>query len=721
MSDVALPPKPLAQQTRGVVARLHALRTQIAAWFWVDGLVRVLWMALALLGIDLAIDWFFRLDKPQRIVMLFLIAGVIGWRIYRRLIRPLSASMSDEALALSVEAGNKQLGQSMISALQLAQMEDAESRGMSPALVAQTVRHGTAAAEKVSFSNILDGREFRLNAVLLVLALGVFGLIGYGVATTETVSIWFNRNILLGYKTWPQKTYLVIERVGEDGTVVFPRGEDWTQTVAVRDDSEVIPDAVYLDFRRARGRAPVAMKKTSERLFETTFASVIEPFEFRARGGDAVTEWVRVELVEQPAVESLKLVVTPPKYASNKPEELPPGKGPYYVLKGSSLAIEGTANKPLVQAELLVEGKRLPLKIADKLRFSGQISAADLAPGQYTIELKDELGLTSRRPTTFGLRTRIDREPRVRVKLIGVSGMVVPQARVPFTCRVTDDFGLTSADVAYRWKGDDLTQPDGEGKLTFEQVKDLLGKADLSFDDVIELEPLQIPTGTGLSFRFESADNDDISGPNIGRSSEFLLRIVTEEELRTDLLRREKEQRQEFERLLKNQEDLVTDSRALEAGTKGQAGLAPPQKDQLIQYHKRQKLVGQNTGAIAERMFSIVIEVQNNRLEEDGGRLQTRLLKEIIEPMRVVVEEMIPQAQSGLESVRRLADDAAARDAALAETIAQQTEIAAKMKEILEHMVKSEGFQEAVNLLYEIQKAQTDVHEQTNKERQERI
>ena len=50
-----------------------------------------------------------------------------------------------------------------------------------------------------------------------------------------------------------------------------------------------------------------------------------------------------------------------------------------------------------------------------------------------------------------------------------------------------------------------------------------------------------------------------------------------------------------------------------------------------------------------------------------------------------------------------------------------KTDTAAKMKEILEHMVKSEGFQEAVNLLYEIQKAQTDVHSQTTKEQQERI
>ena len=46
--------------------------------------------------------------------------------------------------------------------------------------------------------------------------------------------------------------------------------------------------------------------------------------------------------------------------------------------------------------------------------------------------------------------------------------MVVPKARIPFTCRVTDDFGLTAASVAYRWKGDDMTQPDGEGTLAFE-------------------------------------------------------------------------------------------------------------------------------------------------------------------------------------------------------------------------------------------------------------
>jgi len=728
MSDISY--SPLTEYTAGVTARLARLRRQLAAWFWIEGLGRVLWLALAVFAADLVLDWLFRMDRAQRAVMLALMLAALGWAIHCWLIRPLSLAVSDDALALQVEAANHRLGQRLISALQLARVSNAESRGMSPLLVRQAVVSGVQMAQEVSFANVLDARRFRQNMLLLFAALLLFGFLTAAALAAAPLRIWFNRNLLLGSATWPQKTYLVVERVGEDGAVVFPRGEDWTQVVSVRPDSQVMPQAVYLDFRRTRSRSPLAMKKTAERQFEATFASVIEPFEFRARGGDAITDWVRVELVEQPAVSELKMTVTPPKYTGGQSEELAPGRGPYYLLKGSELSIAATANKPLARAALVIDGKRTAIDLLNPLHFSAAVTAANLVPGQYVIDLEDMLGLTSRRPTVFGLRIRVDREPRVRVRLIGVSGMVVPQARIPFACRVTDDFGLTAVGVNYRWKGDDVAQPDGQGSLTFEQLQGPLGSArvgqpsnlpDLAFDDAIELAPLKIPTGTGFSFRFEAADNDDISGPNTGRSSEFLVRIVTEEELRTDLLRREKEQRQEFERLLKSQEDLVTDSRAFEAATKTQASLQAEQKDQLTQYQKRQKLVGQNVAAIAERMAAIVIEVQNNRLEEEGGRLQTRLTEEIVKPMQSVADELIPEALAALDRTRRQSESPTDRAATQAEAIRLQTETAARMKEILEHMVKAEGFQEAVNLLYEIQKAQTEVNDQTNKARQERI
>lgn len=724
MSDISLPQ--LSQLTSDVVQRLAQLRRQLAVWFWVDGLSRVFWAAIALLAIDLAIDWFFRMDKPQRAVMLALLLSAIAYVAYRRLFKPLAATISDDALALEVERQNPQLNQSVISALQFSRMDDLDKRGYSPAMVRQTVQRGATASADLNFSAILDDREFRQNAFLLLFAAGILTAVAVGSFMHPMLKIWANRNLLLGDMVWPQQTYLKIERA-DNGKVVFPRGEDWTQVVSVTEDSERIPENVYIDFRRARGRSTQTMKKResvslpkTQAEFEAVFASVIEPFEFRARGGDAYTPWVTVELVEQPAINDLQLEVEPPKYTKLPRQPLPAGRGPYFILKGSTLRLSGTANKELVRAEIRHDGKSRKLDVQSGTKVTGELPPAEIAATQYMIDLEDTLKLTSRRPTTFGLRIRADREPRVRVRLIGVSGMVVPKARIPFTCRVSDDFGITDLNVQFQWRGDDPMRPEGKGDFQFESIKKELGQPELALDDVLELESHNIPTGSGLTFHFASLDNDDVSGPNVGRSSDFLLRVVTEEELRTDLLRREKEQRQEFERLLKGEEDLLTDGRALEAATREAAALAQEQKDLLMQMQKRQKVFATNTSAIGERMASILIEVENNRLEEPNGKLQGRL-NEIIKPLRELADTDMPAVVQSLDSVRRQGNLLKERNEAIAATLAQQEKTIEKMKQVLALMVKSEGYQEAVNLLYEIQKSQQDVLDRTIKEQQERI
>lgn len=724
MSDISLPQ--LSQLTGDVLQRLAQLRRQIATWFWVDGLSRLLWAVIGLFVLDLLIDWSFRMDKPQRAVMLALMLGMMAWVAIRRLVRPLSATISDDALALEVERLNPQLNQSVISALQFSRMEELERLGYSPAMVRQTVQGGATAATAVNYSAVLDEREFRQNAFLMAVATILLVLTAAGAVMHPMMRIWANRNLLLGDMVWPQKTYLRIERASND-KVIFPRGEDWTQIVSVTENSEVIPEIVYIDFRRARGRATQTMKKKdnvsqtdSKAEFEAIFASVIEPFEFRARGGDAYTPWVRVELVEQPALNDLQLEVTPPAYTKQPPQPLPAGRGPYFVLKGSTLKLTGTANKELVRAEIRHDGKSQKLNVDGGTKVSGLLGPADIVATQYVIDLEDTLKLTSRRPTTFGLRIRADREPRVRVRLIGVSGMVVPKARIPFSCRVNDDFGVTDLNVQFQWRGDDPMRPEGKGEFKFDGIKDQLGKTDVSLDDVLELESHNIPTGSGLTFHFASLDNDDVSGPNEGRSSDFLLRVVTEEELRTDLLRREKEQRQEFERLVKGEEDLQTDTRALEATARESATLTQEQKDQLMQMQKKQKVYATNIGAIAERMVNILIEVENNRLEEANGKLQARL-NEIIKPLRELADSDLPAIVQSLDQIRRQASAVKERNEAIVSTLAQQDKAIEKMKQVLSLMVKSEGYQEAVNLLYEIQKSQQDVLKRTIEEQQERI
>ncbi len=720
MSDIAA--GPLTNETAPVITRLSQLRSQMTRWFLVDGLSRVLWLIIGLCVLDLPIDWYFHMDKPQRVVMLALIGAAVAWLVWWRLVRPLSVEVSDDALCLQVEKGNKQLSEGLISALQFARMPDVAARGMSPMLVRQTVLYGTQAARNVNFGSVLDAKQFQVNVGLVVIALACVVGAGVGMAVKGSfLNTWFNRNVLLGDKLWPQKTYLDVKRV-KDGKVKFPRGEDWTQVVEVTPDSEVVPENVYIDFRHSRGPSVQSMKKTPDRPreFETVFSNVIEEFEFRARGGDAVSPWIQVELVETPAVDVLHLLVTPPKYTGEQVVELPAGKGPYFVLKGSSLKLSGKANKPLSEASLVIEGKKHPLELAQGTDFSGQLAAKDLLAGQYVIDLHDTENLTSRRPTAFGLRIRADREPRVRTKLIGVSGMVVPRARIPLNARISDDYGVTSVEVKYLWR-DDVAQTTNEGKLPLPAAKELLKKAEFAFDDVLDLEPLRIPTGTSLNFHVAALDNDDVSGPNLGKSSDFLLRVVTEEELRTDLLRREKEQRQEFERLLKNEEDLLTDGKALQAGVTSAASLSQGQKDLLMQFQRRQKVIGTNVAAIAERLSGIVIEVLNNRIEDPAGKLEKRLREDIIRPMQEIADLGVPSAVAELDKARRLSAEAAPRGEALQAAVTRQQEIVDQMQEVLRHLVKSEGYQEAVNLLYEIQKSQQDVFDKTVKEKQDRI
>lgn len=732
MSHVAAP----FEIPSSIAERLRALRGHITLWFVVYGLGRVLLAAIAIFAIDLLLDWNFRLDRTQRGVMWILMFGVIAAVAWRKLLLPLTTTIGDDALLLEVERKNKAVGEGIISAAQFARISDWERLGVSRSMVDATIDYGVAQANQIQFSNVLNGQRYVKNVLLLAAGLLLVLGLGVGVAIGGPLRIWFNRNLLLGDARWPQETYLEIVGV-KDGVVTLPRGENWTQLVRVTDDSKV-PDAVFIDFFPSRGRPSQSMKKLANNDFEVAFANVIEEFQFRARGGDAVTDLVQVKLVEPPAVSKLSLTSTLPKYAGSAKEELPPGKGPYFILKGSSLEIAGSANKPLSKAVLVIEpasqGERPePLRVELQLtagnQFRGNLpqpqssagAPADLVSGKYVIELTDDGGLTSKRPLSFAINLKGDREPRfAAARLEGVSGMVVPQARIPYAAKATDDFAIAKIRLGHRWRGEASDASDA-GYSELESLAGKLPAQAIEVEDAFELQKLNLQAGSSITLFLEATDNDDVSGPNVGKSPDFLLRVVTEEQLRTDLLRREKEQRQEFERFLKNQEDLIVDVAALAAESSAAADFTDEQRLMLMALQKRQNLVATNCTGVANVLDAIMTEVLNNRLEEPGGKLESRLREKIIAPMRQIATVDVDAALLALERSRRVAKEPAQRAAALKEAQAAQQQIVTKMKDILANMAKAEGYQEAINLLYELEKAQKEVLDRTEQEKKDRI
>lgn len=819
-----------------VTEKLSALRRSIVGWLAMDGLAALALAVVAVFLVDLGVDWLFRMDVAQRRICFLLMLAALAYVAYRRLLRPLMQSYSDDVLVLQVEQRHRELGQSLISAVQFSRVEDQyEGLGMSPTMVRATIEQGTRAAGAVDFSDVLERGRFRKNVAKVVGVVAFF--IVLGVFVPEVLQTWANRNLLFGEARWPQDTQL--QFVGVEGNeIILPAGDDLKVTVEVFEG--IVPDSVEIQFgvgRSARGEGEmspldgvvpgdkIAADATTKPRYEYTFKNVLEAFSIRARGGDGDTPWVDVKLVDRPAVEELKLELSPPEYTRLKTVELARGQGPYEFYAGSKLAVSGAATKKLKSATLRIMRRGQPaetvdvaIDAADRTKFSVALPHDKVIAANYELEVVDDVDRRSRRPEAFALKSVSDRIPSVGAKLDGISSMIVPQARVPLIITMSDDFAITKSGVAYKVKtstevaaseipgtttppegqappsnppatnppagepgppaapespaekpaesgtnfggsvngqtlfaqaegeqpaagppaanesDDEFTSDDDmpeekpaeekpavtfterDGTVPHPELKDRYDSDKIEFRFAMEVGPVELKVGDDFEFHVEATDNDTVGGPKTGKSHRFQLRVVTEEELRNDLLRREKDQRKQFEDLIVGQDDLVTETKALASEIHGEPGTPPDTRSALLKSQKRQHQIGERCRTIANWLDQIVLEAENNRLEGPEGRYQREMRGKVIEPLIKLVSESIPAAAQLLDDARRLPDgEAVKRDEMLAAAVAAEIRIAAEMRTILRYMVKAEGYQEAINLAYRILDVQGGLNEATKR------
>lgn len=707
--------------------RLAALRRGLVRWFLADAAAGLAVAALALVLGSFAVDRTMRMDRPQRAVCLALGASVLAVLAWRRLGRPMRTRLSDDALGRLIEARHGELGERFVSAVDLARLADPQRRGYSAAFVRATVAEGVRAAEGVDVRDVLDARARRRN---LAVAFGAVALVAVGAAAfPETARLWFRRNVLLAQEAWPQKTHLDV-RGAEACCIVMARGDDLVIEVEA-DPGGVVPDVVMLDYRPEGGAtSSEPMVITGDAEFTTTFRSVLEPLRFRARGGDAETPWHEVRLVDRPAVEALELRATPPEYTGREPRPLASNVGIHAVLAGSTLRLEGRATKDLAEADLAFgrEAPR-PLQRTGPRDFAADLPPETLRDGTYAITLVDTAGFASGRPARFSVKIVPDRAPTARAGLDGIGDLIVPVATVPLRCTVRDDHAVERAELVFAALGEQDAVP-APSRAPLAGTEGQLGGKEVETVHRLEAAPLALAPGDHLVVHVEAWDNDTVSGPKVGRSGNFSLRVVSEAEMRADLLRREQEQRLELERLLRDQRKLLEDSRALAAAlARGDPpDLTGPERDTLAGAERRQRLVGGRCTAVARAFGQILDEVRNNHLDNEGGALHARLEERIIVPLDTLARRQVLTAADhldlalkALKAPGRASGDVTEMRERLAAAATEQEAATRVLAEVLRHMVKWEGYQEAVRLLRDVLRTQKDVNEETVREYERRI
>ncbi len=176
----------------------QSLRRSLARLRWGERGLRLTWggarlfvIAAALMALACWLDWYLDRwhDTPKALRWGMLWAQVFGWVVAGLyfLVQPFFDQLNDTDLALYTEARVPRFGHRLVSAVQLNQ-RGADTRGMSPELIAAVTKEAEAITATVDFPQLLDRRRLRLSTALVAPVVLIAGL---------ALAIWPNTVIAL--------------------------------------------------------------------------------------------------------------------------------------------------------------------------------------------------------------------------------------------------------------------------------------------------------------------------------------------------------------------------------------------------------------------------------------------------------------------------------------------------------------------------------------------
>lgn len=223
---------------RGTIRRyvslegLLAVLLFLAAWFWLAMLLDYGVFKL------FAFDWALEAPKAMRSVALVLAVGALLALVVTKVVLRLTRDFSDSALALVLEKRYPHiLGDRLISAVQLADLEWASQYGYSTAMIKKTIDDVRGKVDQIPINQVFNWRRLWVQAgVFVALTVGLFVLTGVAVcAITQTSpgtfvhefrdvsTILAERDVLLQNTPWPRRAYLEVVNFPESGELRIGR------------------------------------------------------------------------------------------------------------------------------------------------------------------------------------------------------------------------------------------------------------------------------------------------------------------------------------------------------------------------------------------------------------------------------------------------------------------------------------------------------------------
>ncbi|HKI20808.1 MAG TPA: DUF4175 domain-containing protein, partial [Isosphaeraceae bacterium] len=230
-----------------------------------------------------------------------------------------------------------------------------------------------------------------------------------------------------------------------------------------------------------------------------------------------------------------------------------------------------------------------------------------------------------------------------------------------------DDFGLHSARLIYRVATGD-SEPHQEVAIpllpVLQQGPDLAVPLFVKHQEIAyqwDLAPLKLPVGTVITFHADARDFDTIKGPNVGKSREIRLRIVSKEDASRQFDDGRRELREELARVLTMQKQAITPVDDAIRTLSQTNRLQQKQRDDLnnagmIQRQVTSRVNNRDEG-LSAKIRRKLDDLQNFKIANPEAQKQ---MEEMLERLGVIRDQHLGPAEQGLtRATKNLEQDAA--------------------------------------------------------------
>lgn len=461
-----------------------------------------------------------------KVSLLSLSVAVVGYLFVRYgLIRMWRGDI--DSMAVRLEEKHPNLKGRLIAAIQFARMKD--KGGFSADLIAMTERQALERSgnlnfnEAVSFYPVLKtARMLAVAAVvavaMVVMAPGLFTY-SYEVYSNPTEEI----APPLGYRLTP-----------------FPGSVEWVKYRDIEIGGVLygdrFPDDAVIHYRLVGGgwqETEVELSKINRAAWgeadsvvvSTKLRQINKSFDYFVEAGRLRTEIQKVDVVDRPRVDGIKLSIFYPEYTEMPPTVIDENNGSFSAVVGSRVNMQIETNLPVQSAALVFnDSSRVPMKVFGKAAETALRVDSSRA---YYVRLIDHLGEENPDPIEYYVTAIPDEFPSIDVLSPGFDVNLGDEMILPLKVRIFDDFGFSSLVLKYTIFSQRQMSEEHVAVLHFsDRIKT---EGDVSFNwDMDLLVPYP---GDYVLYHLELADNDRVTGPKVTSTRQYVARLPSLEEI----------------------------------------------------------------------------------------------------------------------------------------------------------------------------------------------